>query len=62
MIIKIYTDLQCNICSSNVLLLKRPHSNHIESFQIVDRIQIDLTQVVLETMKKFSQKADIDGC
>ena len=42
---KIYADLQCDICSSNVLLPKRPHSNHIKSFEIFERIQIDLTQV-----------------
>ena len=42
---KMYSDLNCDICSSNILLPKRPHSNHIKSFDIFERIQIDLTQV-----------------
>ena len=46
---KLYLDLQCDICSSNVSLPKRAHSNHIKIFE---RIQIDLTQVHGESLSK----------
>ena len=41
----LYSELQCDICSSNLLLPKRTHSSHIKSSEILDRIQIDLTQI-----------------
>ena len=41
----LYSELQCDICSSNLLLPKPTHFNHIKSFEVFDRIQIDLTQI-----------------
>ena len=41
----LYLKLECDICASNVSLPKRTHSSHIKSFEIFERIQIDLTQV-----------------
>ena len=41
----LYLELECDICASNVSLPKRTHSSHIKSFEIFERIQIDLTQV-----------------
>ena len=53
---KIYTDLHCDICSSSVLLPKRSHSSHIKSFEIFERIQIDLTQVAFGEHKEILSK------
>ena len=41
----LYSELQCDICSSNLLLPKPIHFNQIKSFEVFERIQIDLTQI-----------------
>ena len=53
---KIYSDFQCDICSSNILLPKKPHSSHIKSLEIFERIQIDLTQIAFSDCAEILSK------
>ena len=41
-------ELFCDICLSNVSLPKKEHHKHIKTFGVLDRIQINLTQIALK--------------
>lgn len=43
-----YSELNCEICLSNVTLPKRGHYKHIKTFCVFERVQIDLTQISFE--------------
>ena len=41
-----YSELNCEICLSTITLPKPGHYKHIKSFAVLERVQIDLTQIV----------------
>ena len=43
-----YSELNCEICLSNIPLPKRGHYKHIKTFCVFERVQIDLTQIAFE--------------
>ena len=53
---KCYTDLNCEICLSNLSLPKRGHHKHIKTFAVFDRVQIDLTQIAFDNKDILARK------
>ena len=51
-----YTELNCEICLSNLVLPKRRHHKHIKTFGVFERVQIDLTQVAFDNKDILSKK------
>ena len=43
-----YSELNCEICLSNITLPKRGHYKHIKTFCVFERVQIDLTQIAFD--------------
>lgn len=52
----LYTELNCEICLSNLTLPKKGHYKHIKTFAVFDRIQIDLTQIAFDDKDILSKK------
>ena len=53
---KVYSELCWDICLSNVSLPKKGHHQHIKTFGVLDRIQIDLTQIAFEKVDILARK------
>ena len=52
----VYAELFCDICLSNVSLPKKEHHKHIKTFGVLDRIQINLTQIAFEKEDILARK------
>ena len=57
----LYLELQCDICSSNLLLPKRTHSSHIKTFEVFTEFKLILPKLLMVTMKTYFREKGISG-